>query len=231
MAMGQKPQLCSIAILTRVELSSKPMPMNYVSSKFFAVVTAVALWGQPAGNIKIDSPQARVLVVTEQPNQPSALHEHPMNRVMIYLGTGQMLRTTPDGNVQRLEFKAGDVRWSPAEGPHKTEYIADHPIQIVEIELKNKPQTAVTMPAIDPLKADPKHYSLEFENDQVRVLRVRFGPHEKGVLHEHKLNHIVVYLTDQARGKAGEVRLDEPMTHTEENPLDYPVERVAIDLK
>jgi quercetin dioxygenase-like cupin family protein len=197
----------------------------------FWAFTALAVWGQAPGNVKIDSPQARVLVVTEQPHHPSALHEHPMNRVMIYLGSGQMIRTTPDGKVQKIEFKAGDVRWSPAEGKHTSEYITENPFQLVEIELKNKPQPSMTMPAIDPLKADPKHYSLEFENDQVRVLRVHFGPHEKGVLHEHKLTHIVVYLTDQARGKAGEVRLDEPMTHTEENPLDHPVERIAIDLK
>lgn len=197
----------------------------------FAVFASVTAWGQTPNNVKIDSPQARVLVVTEQPHHPSALHEHSMNRVMVYLGSGQMIRTTPDGKVQKIDFKAGDVRWSPAEGKHTSEYTIDHPFQLVEVELKNKPQPSMTMPDIDPLKADPKHYSLEFENDQVRVLRVRFGPHEKGVLHEHKLTHIVVYLTDQARGKAGEVRLDEPMTHTEENPLDHPVERIAIDLK
>jgi hypothetical protein len=142
-----------------------------------------------------------------------------------------MLRTTPDGKTEKIEFKAGDVRWSPAEGRHKTEYIAGRPFQLVEIELKNKPQAPIPMSAIDPLQADPKHYSLEFENEQVRVLRVRFGPHEKGVLHEHALNHIVVYLTDQARGKTGEVRLDGQMTHTEENPLDHAVERIAVDLK
>jgi quercetin dioxygenase-like cupin family protein len=204
---------------------------DFASFKLLAVLAAMPLCGQAPSNVKIDSPQARVLVVTEQPHHRSALHEHPMNRVMIYLGSGQLIRTTADGKVQNMEFKAGDVRWSPAEGPHTSEYIADQPFQIVEIELKNKPQPPVEMPAIDPLKADPKHYSLEFENAQVRVLRVRFGPHERGVLHEHKLNHIVVYLTDQAKGKKGEVRLDEPMTHTEENPLDHPVERIAIDLK
>jgi quercetin dioxygenase-like cupin family protein len=204
---------------------------TFASWGLSALFAGVTLLGQAPSNVKIDSPQARVLVVTEQPHHPSALHEHPMNRVMIYLGSGQMIRRMPDGKMQTLEFKAGDVRWSPAEGPHTSEYITDHPFQLVEIELKNKPQAHIEMPAIDPLKADPKHYSLEFENDQVRVLRVRFGPHEKGVLHEHKLNHIVVYLTDQAKGKTGEVRLDEPMTHTEENPLDHPVERIAVDLK
>src|SRR5690349_8061305 len=103
------------------------------SWKVLAVFAAIALWGQAPSNVKIDSPQARVLVVTEQPHHPSALHEHPMNRVMIYLGSGQMIRTTPDGKVQKLEFKTGDVRWSPAEGPHTSEYIIDHPFQLVEI--------------------------------------------------------------------------------------------------
>ena len=33
--------------------------------------------------------------------------------------------------------------------------------------------------AADPVEVDPKHYTVEFENDRVRVLRVKFGPHEK----------------------------------------------------
>jgi quercetin dioxygenase-like cupin family protein len=199
--------------------------------KLFLALAAACAWGQAPTNVKFDSPQARVLVVTEEPHHRSALHEHTMNRVMIYLGTGQFIRTTAAGAVTKLDFKPGDVRWSPAEGQHTSEYMTDHPFQLVEIELKDKPSSTVTFPAIDPLKVDPKHYSLEFENDQVRVLRVHYGPHEKGVLHEHKLNHVVVYVTDQARGKAGEVRLEGPSTHTEENALDHAVERIAIDLK
>jgi quercetin dioxygenase-like cupin family protein len=198
---------------------------------WLAAIVAVGLWAQDAESVKIDSPQARVLLATDQPHQRSALHEHPLNRVMVYLDDGQMVFTTQSGKVETLKVKAGEVRWSPAEGPHTSENTGARPLRIIEIELKNKPQTAVAMPDLDPLKADPKHYKLEFENSQVRVLRVRFGPKESGVQHEHKLNHIVVYLTDQARGKAGEVRLDEAMTHTEQNPLDHPVERLAIDLK
>ena len=194
-------------------------------------LASASLSGQPADNVKIDSPQARVLIVTEEPHHPSPMHEHTMNRVMVYLGAGRMRFTSPSGKAQTLDIKAGEVRWSPAEGPHISENISDHPFQVVEIELKNKPQAATTASELDPVAVDPKHYTLVFENEQVRVLRVRFGPLEKGVRHEHKLNHIVVYLTDQARGKAGEVRLDGPMTHTEQNPLDRAVERIAIDLK
>src|SRR5205085_2173751 len=135
--------------------------------------------------------------------------------------------TDSTGKVERIKVKAGEVRWSPAGGPHTSENVSDRPFQIVDIELKNRPNPAPAASSdLDPLKADPKHYTLEFENDQVRVARVRFGPLEKGVLHEHKLNHIVVYLTDQARGKAGTMRLDAPETHAEENPLDRAVERI-----
>src|ERR1700680_4612662 len=59
--------------------------------------------------------------------------------------------------------------------------------------------TAATASAQDATKVDPKHYKVEFENDQVRVLRISYGPHEKSVMHSHPAG-LVVYLTD-ARGK------------------------------
>jgi hypothetical protein len=32
--------------------------------------------------------------------------------------------------------------------------------------------------AQDPVKVDAKHYTVEFENAQVRVLRIKYSPHE-----------------------------------------------------
>ena len=32
--------------------------------------------------------------------------------------------------------------------------------------------------AQDPIAVDAKHYSVEFENDKVRVLRIKYGPRE-----------------------------------------------------
>jgi quercetin dioxygenase-like cupin family protein len=181
-------------------------------------------------DVKVDTPQARALVVTEQPHHPNAMHEHNVNRIQIYLGAGEMTFTSPAGKVEKVLYKAGDARWSPAPVRHISENTADHPFQLVEIELKNHPR-AFTPSDLDPLKTDPKHYTLEFENDQVRVLRVRLGAHEKGARHDHQLNHIVVYLTDHAKGPAGTVKIEGPDVHSEENPLDHPVERIAVDLK
>lgn len=55
-------------------------------------------------------------------------------------------------------------------------------------------RTAESYP--DAVTADPKHYSLSFENDVARFLRVHYGPGEKSPMHRH-LPGCVVYLTDQ----------------------------------
>ena len=44
-----------------------------------------------------------------------------------------------------------------------------------------KPQMGVQ----DPVKVDSKHYKVELENEQVRVLRVNYGAHEKSEMHSH----------------------------------------------
>ena len=38
---------------------------------------------------------------------------------------------------------------------------------------------------------------MEFENAQVRVFRIKLGSKESIPLHEHALNRVVTYLTDQ----------------------------------
>jgi hypothetical protein len=155
-----------------------------------------------------------------------------MNRVVICLDPGQLTLTHQAGKVEKISFNAGDVRWRPASGAYATENTSDHAIQLVEIELKNAPpRPPMPTTKLDPTIADSKHYKVELENDQVRVLRVHYGAHESGSKHEHILNRVVVYVTDQANGKAREVHVSGAMTHSEENSLDQPVERIAVELK
>jgi len=47
----------------------------------------------------------------------------------------------------------------------------------------------------DPVKVDAKHYKVEFENENVRVLHISYAPGEKSVMHYHP-NAVAVYLTD-----------------------------------
>ena len=48
----------------------------------------------------------------------------------------------------------------------------------------------------DAVRADPAHYSVSFENELVRFLRVKYGPGEKSVMHRHSAS-CVIFLTDQ----------------------------------
>ena len=206
----------------------------------FAAAASLCAQNPPA----IDNDQAHVIYAHDKPHAKGTLHEHKLNRVMVYLQDGRQ-EFVHDGKQSTLTFKAGDVKWSPASGMHTSEIVSDTPVTIVEVEVKKPgdPAKKVTA-ALDPPKIDPKQYKVEFENDQVRVLRVKFGPHQGAPLHEHQLNRVVVYLTDQntrmtqadgkvdtAVHKAGEASWGGPVQHKEDNLMDGPFEAIVVELK
>src|SRR5262249_369975 len=61
----------------------------------------------------------------------------------------------------------------------------------------------------DAVKADPKHYKVEFENARVRIVRAKYGPHEKSVMHTHPAL-VAIFQTD------GHVKFTYPDGKTEE---------------
>ena len=92
-------------------------------------------------------------------------------------------------------------------------------------------------------KADPKHYTVEFENDVVRVVRIKYGPGEKSVMHDHA-RYIVVNVTDGSvrftnpdgtteddSNKAGDIAWSDAVTHLPENTGDQAMEAVLIEIK
>jgi quercetin dioxygenase-like cupin family protein len=103
----------------------------------------------------------------------------------------------------------------------------------------------VAMPVMaqDPVGADPKHVKVEFENAQVRVLRITVGPHEKVPVHDHPQS-VTVWLTDahtrstppdgkvQERNlKAGQVVWVTASTHTDENLRNELLELISVEIK
>lgn len=193
----------------------------------------------------IDNDQARVVIAHDEPHHKSAPHQHEFNRVMVYLQGGRQEIITADGKKTTLVFKAGDVKWSPANGVHTSEVVSNSPVSIVEVEVKKPgdPSKKVTTP-LDPLKVDAKAYKIEFENDQVRVARVKFAAHGGAPMHEHQLNRVVVYLTEQntrmttpdgktenAVHAAGTASWGGPAKHKEESLSDKPFEAIIVEFK
>jgi quercetin dioxygenase-like cupin family protein len=95
----------------------------------------------------------------------------------------------------------------------------------------------------DPVKVDPEHYKVEFENERVRVLRIKYGAGEKSVMHSHP-ESIAVFLTDaqgkftfpdgsseDINAKAGTVQHMDAHTHLPESRSKEPFEVIAVELK
>jgi quercetin dioxygenase-like cupin family protein len=95
----------------------------------------------------------------------------------------------------------------------------------------------------DPVAIDSSHYSVEFENERVRVIRVNYGPGEKSVMHSHP-SLIAIMLTDSTirmsypdgtseviEGKAGQVMQMPAVDHLPENAGTQTFQAILVELK
>jgi quercetin dioxygenase-like cupin family protein len=102
---------------------------------------------------------------------------------------------------------------------------------------------AVPLMAQDPVKVDAKHYKVEFENDQMRVVRITYGVGEKSVMHDHPAA-LAVFLTDgqtkftlpdgkaqDAPAKAGATLWMPAGKHLPENMGAKPFELILVEMK
>jgi quercetin dioxygenase-like cupin family protein len=102
-------------------------------------------------------------------------------------------------------------------------------------------QQTATIP--DAVTADAAHYTVLYENAEVRVLRIHYGPHEKGNMHNHPRS-VTVFLTDgnlkmtmpdgrsmSATVKAGQTVMEEAGPHQPENLSDKPFEAIRTEMK
>jgi hypothetical protein len=190
-----------------------------------------ALAVEPSATL-LENADVKVSRALEKAHVKGSFHEHKTNRVMVYLQPGRQRFEYQDGRPPAVfDWKAGQVVWSPSEGMHSPEVVSDDPFNIIEVEIK-KPGTGKTAAnPKDALKLDSKHYKLEFENDQVRVLRLMLGPHQSTPVIEYSRNSLAIYLTDQETHKYGEVVWETPHTGKLENTSDKPLEMLLIELR
>jgi quercetin dioxygenase-like cupin family protein len=102
---------------------------------------------------------------------------------------------------------------------------------------------AVPVLAQDPVKVDSQHYKVEFENSSVRVLRIKYGPHEKSVMHYHpnavaipQTNGRVKFTlpggkTEERELVAGQAMWTPAGRHNPENMSDGDMEVILVEMK
>jgi quercetin dioxygenase-like cupin family protein len=97
--------------------------------------------------------------------------------------------------------------------------------------------------AQDPVQVDPKHYKVEVDNDQVRVLRTHLGPKESSPMHEHPPSVLILQTdarlkftladgkTEERTATAGSVRYRPAVKHAVENLNEADIEVIEVELK
>ncbi len=143
----------------------------------------------------------------------------------------------------RVVIDSDDPRL-PRGSTHYCETVPDdlgHSMREIRVELKSAPKAAPMK--LDAARIDPARYKIDFENERVRIVRLGFGPHEKGMMVEHPprvlvtLTDVAVKLlfadgrTDERGAPAGVAGWLDGETLLTENANSQPLEVVLIEPK
>lgn len=190
--------------------------------------------------LEFENPQFRVDRGSFGPGEIAADFFDAEGVVIVALTPMRSRLNFPDGKfIDAPPVPAGAVFWAPP-GRIRPQNLLDQRVEFVIVIPRGG---ASTRTGADPLVADPQHYTLEFENDLVRVLRARMEPHGESVMHGHPA-HVAVLLTTAktlmhlpdgksflSARKAGEVVGAPAGEHRPENLLDEPAEVIVIEPK
>ena len=169
----------------------------------------------------------------------SVMHSHPAGCVIFYKDA-KLKTTSPTGEVRAHEFRAGDVTCGDAHN-HLVENVGVD-TEFVELHLKNRKsfdhlQTGRSLVyparinAPDPIDADPSHYFVQFENDVVRLARIKVPGGVKTPMHAH-LAYCIVEIRDMETGvKAGDSSCGDAMAHESPNNAKSVNEAITIEFK
>jgi quercetin dioxygenase-like cupin family protein len=162
-------------------------------------------------SVELENDAVRVLRVNYAPGAKSEMHSHP-GHVVVFLSDATYRAVGADGATLDLAGKRGDAAWAPA-GAHTIENIGDTDAVAVLVEVPTATGDAMMMDAADemveevademaavevagdPVAVAPSQYSVVFENESVRVLRVNYAAGASSAVHAHP-GLVVVNLTD-----------------------------------
>lgn len=152
--------------------------------------------------VELENADVRVLRITIGPGEKAPAHDHP-NSVAVFLTDGVNRLTTDGQKPTETPQKRGDVVLLNAS-KHSVENVGKSRTEVILVELKKPGSKTYTGMALDPVKLNPKNYSVVAENEHARAIRIRSAVGDPSVVHEHPSN-VVVRLNDSATAKAGSV--------------------------
>lgn len=162
---------------------------------------------------------------------------------MVSLAAGQKppAYTPAAAKMVRVDLDSGNVSYGDGAHPEASSRPVDKSIREIRVELKSAPPSSPL--ELDAVRLDPNRYRVEFENAHVRVVRLKFGPREGGLMVAHPprvlvtLTEVAVKLkffdgrTDQRGAPAGVAAWLETEVLQTENARDETLEVVLVEPK
>ena len=194
-------------------------------------------------SVEFENDAVRLVRVSYGPGEESVMHTHPAN-CAVGLAGGSWEFTDPEGVVTELTLGFGETGCGEA-GAHNPRNASTEVGEGILIEFKEGATAgSATSEYPDAVTADPDHYSVEFENDVARLVRIRYGAGETSVMHSHPAN-CAIFLINQPTTfelpteevvelpttTTGEVLCRDAEAHLPTNTGEEGLELVLLELK
>ena len=241
-----------IAITSVLFLASCSKPESEAVSEPQSADNAVPAAGKAvAGDATVVDPDhyttefvneaVRIVRIAYGAGEESVMHYHPDN-VAVFLTDVESQMMLSDGSTMEVSRSAGDVGFASA-GEHLPTNLSDSPQEIVLVELTQRESAQPEPSGPHATVVDPDHYTAEFENEAICILRIKYGAGEESVMHYHP-DSVAVFLndhlvemtmpdgsTDQISAKAGDAIFIPGGQHLPKNVSESAWELVLIELK
>jgi quercetin dioxygenase-like cupin family protein len=142
---------------------------------------------------EFENEAVRIVRIAYGAGEESVMHYHP-DSVAVFVTDHLVQMTLPDGSTEEISAEAGDAIFIPG-GQHLPKNISDSAWELVLVEIKSRDSEATDTNGPDATVVDADHYTTEFENEAVRIVRIAYGAGEEWVMHYHP-DSVAVFVTD-----------------------------------
>lgn len=150
----------------------------------------------PAGVTRtqlLDNRSALVARLTFEPGAAEPVHSHPFSAVMIELTAGDVQMTI--GSEKTSARRMPGFSWFiPNGAPHAAVNVGTGACEFVTVAIKPGPHSSTSNPPAAPAVPGIARTPM-FDNDEVRVVNVRFEPGAREVVHSHAFDLLLVQLS------------------------------------
>lgn len=241
-----------VASCSKTEPEAVPEERKATAPPVTADSTLVSAAGEDGGSdptvldpdhytTEFENEAVRIVRIKYGAGEESVMHYHPES-VAVFVTDIEGQMTMPDGSTAQFADSAGKAVFNPA-GEHLPKNTSDLAWEVVEIELKPRDSATGEPDGPNATDVDADHYTTEFENETVRIVRITYGPGEESVMHYHP-DSVAVFVTDhlvqmtmadgstnEISANAGDALFIPGGQHLPKNISDSAWELVLIELK